>query len=169
MSQLTIRQARPEEAAWLQTSFDTQMGWKKRAGYFAGMGEKQAQGQLILFIATVDDAYVGHLKVVWQPTYPYFRKHNIPEIQDLNVLPAHRRQGIATQLLDTAEATIQQRSSKAGIGFGLYADYGAAQRLYILRGYVPDGQGVYYRGGYPQGGATVRLDDDLVLYLVKAL
>ena len=45
--------------------------------------------------------------------------------------------------------------------------YRAAQRLYVLRGYVPDGNGVYCRGRFPQEGEQVRLDDDLVLYLVK--
>ena len=33
------------------------------------------------------------------------------------------------------------RSPLAGIGFGLYADYGAAQRLYVKCGYLPDGRG----------------------------
>lgn len=29
------------------------------------------------------------------------------------------------------------------MGFGLYADLDAAQRLYIKRGYLPDGRGLY--------------------------
>ena len=54
-----------------------------------------------------------------------------------------------------------------GIGFGVYADYGPAQRLYVRRGYVPDGNGLY-RGTEPvQPGTDVFVDDGLVLYLVK--
>ena len=81
----------------------------------------------------------GISKSSGQPNYPYYQENGIPEIQDLNVLPKFRRQGIATQLLDEAESRIAQRADIVGIGFSLYADYGAAQRLYFLRGYIPDG------------------------------
>jgi len=56
-----------------------------------------------------------------------------------------------------------------GIGFALYADYGRAQRLYVRRGYVPDGRGVAYAGELGVPGQTYRLDDDLVLFLTKPL
>lgn len=36
------------------------------------------------------------------------------------------------------------QSDTIGIGFGLYADYGTAQRMYIKRGFVPDGRGIMY-------------------------
>ncbi|HEU0299590.1 MAG TPA: hypothetical protein VFR37_09055 [Longimicrobium sp.] len=50
-----------------------------------------------------------------------------------------------------------------------YADCGAAQRLYVRRGYVPDGRGIHYDGRPVPGGEHVADDDDLVLYLVKDL
>lgn len=56
-----------------------------------------------------------------------------------------------------------------GIGVGMYADYGAAQRLYVRRGYVPDGRGVSYRDRIVLGGETVVADDALVLHLRKDL
>ena len=145
------------------------MGWHKAAGYFQNVCEQQTAGELLLLLALEAGAYLGHCKLVWQPTYPGFRQRGIPEIQDLNVVRARRRQGLASRLLDEAEARIAIRSRWAGIGFGLYADYGAAQRLYIQRGYVPDGRGVHYKGEPLAAGASCRLDDDLVLYLVKQL
>jgi len=51
----------------------------------------------------------------------------------------------------------------------IYADYGNAQRLYVKLGYIPDGQGVIVGDTYPNAGDRVRLDDALVLYLVKRL
>ena len=93
----------------------------------------------------------------------------IPEIQDLNVIRSRRREGIASWLLDEAEARIVKQARYAGIGFGLYADYGAAQRLYIQRGYVPEGRGIHYRNESLPPGACCTVDDDLVLYLVKPL
>ena len=41
--------------------------------------------------------------------------------------------------MDEAENRIKKYSNMAGIGFGVYKDYGAAQILYINRGYKPDG------------------------------
>ncbi len=164
---IDIRQAKSDDASWLQSSFDTLMGWTKPPAYFEEVCQLQERGEQVLLIATQDSQYAGHLKIVWKPDYPYYREHNIPEIQDLNVRPDVRRQGIATQLLDEAEKRIQKRSPLVGIGFGLYADYGAAQRLYIKRGYVPDGRGVFYHDKPVVPGSSVPVDDDLVLYLVK--
>ncbi len=56
-----------------------------------------------------------------------------------------------------------------GIGFGLYADYGAAQRLYVQMGYVPDGHGLTWNNEPARAGDMVRVDDDLVLWLRKPL
>jgi GNAT superfamily N-acetyltransferase len=164
-----VRQANYVDAGWMQNSFDSLMGWKKSPGYFHNCCDRQAEGQLVLLVAADGDHYAGHVKVVWSPNYPYFRDNNIPEIQDLNVLPGFRRQHVATTLVDTAENLIRQRSKIAGIGVGLYADYGPAQRMYIRRGYVPDGKGITYRDAYVTPGASVAVDDDLVLFFTKQL
>lgn len=166
---VSVRQAAYENADWMQSSFDGLMGWKKPPGYFHNCCDRQAEGQLVLLVAADGDQYAGHVKVVWSPDYPYFRDNGIPEIQDLNVLPTYRRQGVATALVDTGENLIRQRSKIAGIGVGLYADYGPAQRMYVRRGYIPDGKGVTYHDVYVTPGASVPVDDDLVLFFVKAL
>lgn len=166
---VTIRRAGADDALWMQNSFDTQMGWTKRSGYFAECCQKQTMGELVLLVAHEAEVYMGHVKVIWHPNYAHFRDNNIPEIQDLNVLPQFRRQGIATQLVEAAEAIASERSPTVGIGFGLYAGYGPAQRMYILRGYVPDGRGVMVDGEPAQPGSTVQMDDDLVLYLTRRL
>ena len=77
--------------------------------------------------------------------------------------------GIGTQLMDKAENEIAKISTIAGIGVGMTPDYGAAQRLYILRGYIPDGLGLYWKDHHVQYGEAVRVDDDLALYLTKVL
>ncbi len=77
--------------------------------------------------------------------------------------------GAGSALLDAAEATIATRSPIAGIGVGLYAAYGAAQRLYARRGYVPDGRGIMSGGVAVPAGAQVRVDDDLVLMMTRRL
>jgi hypothetical protein len=58
-------------------------------------------------------------------------------------------------------------------GVGLYAGadcgYGPAQRLYIKRGYIPDGKGVTYNYEPTIPGNSHPLDDDLVLWFTKKL
>jgi hypothetical protein len=56
-----------------------------------------------------------------------------------------------------------------GIGVGLYVDYGPAQQLYVKLGYVPDGSGVTHGNKTVPPGATVRVDDDLILWSMKRL
>jgi hypothetical protein len=52
---------------------------------------------------------------------------------------------------------------------GLSSDYGAAQRLYVRRGYIPDGRGIIYRGRTVNFGEAVTADDDLVLCFTREL
>ena len=99
--------------------------------------------------------------------YPPFAEAGIPEIQDLNVLPEFRRQGIATQLLDEVETLAAERSATVGIGVGLHPGYNAAQRLYGKRGYILDGRGITYHDRFLQEGAQLVLDDELVLHFTK--
>ena len=66
-----------------------------------------------------------------------------------------------------AELVVFERSSVVGIGVGMSPDCGTAQRLYALRGYVPDGRGIASGGRTVAPGDTVTVDDDLVLYLTK--
>ena len=122
-----------------------------------------------MYVAFIEERFAGYLTICWTSSYEPFRKEKIPEIVDFNVLPEFRRQGIGTQLMDTAEFEIAEISPIVGIGVGMTSDYGAAQRLYILRGYIPDGRGLWYRGHYLQHGEEITLDDNLALYLTKEL
>lgn len=145
------------------------IGWRKPASQYARYLAEQGRGERVVLVARVEPVFAGYLTILWASTYPPFREAGIPEIQDFNVLPAFRRRGIGGRLMDAAEARIAARSPVAGIGVGLYADYGAAQRLYARRGYLPDGRGLAWRGQPVAPGSTVAVDDDLALYLTRAL
>ena len=165
---LTIRRLEAQDAEPIAAAFQ-QIGWNKSVVQYEQYLAQQANGQRSVLVAFWDQTFAGYLTINWRSEYAPFREQNIPEIQDLNVLPQYRRRGIGTSLMDEAEQLIAQRSPIAGIGVGLYADYGAAQRLYILRGYVPDGKGLVYGHQVVAPGAHVVADDDLVLYLTKVL
>ena len=66
-------------------------------------------------------------------------------------------------------ASQYERSAVAGIGVGLTADYGAAQVLYVKRGYIPDGRGMIQDGKSVQFGETITIGDDQVIYFTKQL
>ena len=65
-----------------------------------------------------------------------------PHLIDLSVLPEYRKQGIATELLDYAEAEAHQRGhERIGLDVGDLADpnYRIAHGIYTRRGYVDTG------------------------------
>lgn len=145
------------------------LGWTKPAAQYVRYLDEQTEGARSVLVARRDGEFLGYLTVLWASDYPAFRDGAIPEIQDFNVLPHARRQGIGSALMDAAEDLIAETSPLAGIGVGLYADYGAAQRLYVLRGYVPDGRGAAWNLVPIVPGQQALVDDDLALYFTKSL
>lgn len=160
-----------KEDSWkvISESFQAQ-GWRNKSKelYLAYFHEQQ-EGKRNVFLAFMDDQFAGYLTILWSSDYLYFKERSIPEITDLNVLKKFQKKGIASKLMDFAEQVVSKKSNIIGIGVGLYQDYGNAQRLYIKRGYIPDGKGVHQNGRFIQGGDTVRVDDDLILCLTKQL
>lgn len=146
-----------------------ELGWHKPASQYERYSMEQMLKIRDMYVAFLDEQFAGYVTIYWQSGYRQFREKNIPEIMDFNVLPKFRRRGIGSQLMDRAEKEIARVSSLAGIGVGMTSDYGAAQRLYVLRGYVPDGNGLFYRGRPVHYGEAIKVDDDLVLYLAKEL
>jgi GNAT superfamily N-acetyltransferase len=146
-----------------------QLGWNKPASQYEHYLREQEQKVREVYVAFVEGKFAGYVTIYWTSSYGPFRESNIPEIMDFNVLPEFRRQGIGTQLMDKVEHEIAKISPIAGIGVGMTPDYGAAQRLYVLRGYIPDGLGLYYRDHHVKYAEEVIVDDDLTLCLTKKL
>lgn len=159
-----IRQATEEDIPALYQIYDT-IG-KKDAGYFENCFDKDC----MILIAAQDQKDVGFGILNFDPKYSLYQKLNIPEIQDLNVIPERRQQGIATQLMEAFEAiALDQGVDQIGISVGLTKDYGPAQRLYFKLGYMPDGNGISYDREGITYGQTYVADDDLCLMMVKDL
>lgn len=107
------------------------------AGYF----ERCFDESRLIVIAAQDGIDCGYGQLNYTPRYNLYKKLSYPEIQDVNVCADHRRRGIATQIIQRLEAAAQERYQGVGISVGVTKDFGAAQRLYIKLGYVPDGFG----------------------------
>jgi GNAT superfamily N-acetyltransferase len=165
---IQIRLLEKSDPPSIAAAFKT-MGWNKSESQYRRYLREQATGTRICFVAIVDGQFAGYVTVNWQPTYAGFVDLNIPEIQDLNVLTTYRRKGVASRLLDRAEGEVACRSGVVGIGVGLHPGYNAAQQLYAKRGYIPDARGITYRNRFVEEGASVVVDDDLVMHLTKQL
>ncbi len=168
MLELQIRLLEASNVEPIVAAFNA-AGWPKPATQYEQYLAEQTERRRTVLVAWLSAAFAGYLTIQWQPDYPPFQRAAIPEIADFNVLPQFRRQGIGTQLMDQAEPLIAERSPEAGIGVGMYPDYGPAQRLYVRRGYVPDGRGLFRAGSWVRPGEQVVVDDDLVLWMTKTL
>jgi len=129
--------------------------------------EAQELGERYVFVAEYEGAYAGYTTLRPQAAAGPFAKEGIPEIVDFNVLEKYRRRGIGSIILDEAERKAGELCNRVCLGVGLYSGYGSAQRMYVKRGYIPDGSGVWYRDKLLAPYADCRNDDDLVLYMSK--
>ena len=161
-----VRLLQAGDADWMDAGFN-EMGWAKPAGYFHSVVDAHVAGFISAWVASVGDDYAGHVKLVWPDRGGRTPPSSWPEVEDLAVISRMRRRGIASYLLDSAEAAAFGRYDIVRIGVGLHPGYRAAQRLYVLRGYVPDARGVTHNGRLVEEGETVPFDDDLVLHLEK--
>src|SRR5579862_4988001 len=140
---VVIRPLREADAVVISAAFE-EIGWNKQvAQYERYYREQQEQARSVL-VAWMEECFAGYLTIMWQSDYPPFREARIPEIVDFNVLKKYWRRGIGTSLMDRAEELIFERHQAAGIGVGMDPNYGAAQRMYVVRGYVPDARGLTY-------------------------
>ncbi|KTD03700.1 Acyl-CoA N-acyltransferase [Legionella geestiana] len=149
------------------------IGWSKPSSLFEQYLKESEAGVRFIWVVFIHDRFAGYITLKWQSQYEFFARDHIPEIMDLNVLASFRKTGVGSMLLDIAEKEAATKSNLVGIGVGLYAGhdggYGSAQRLYVKRGYVPDGKGVTYNYQPTVPGNSYPLDDDLVLWFTKKL
>lgn len=143
--------------------------WTKPRVTFENYWQEQTANERILWLAFHQQQFAGYITLKWDSLYPPFQDKKIPEIMDLNVLPPYRNQGVGSALLDVAEAEASKQHAIVGLGVGLYPDYGSAQKLYIKRGYRPDGLGITWNYQRVIPGSQVCLDDDLILWFTKEL
>ncbi len=144
-------------------------GWNKPVSLYEGYFRDHMKGSRRVLVGLLNGRFAGYLTIHWRSGYPPFRKAGIPEVTDLNVLIRCRRRGIAGKLMDAAEKIIASRSAIAGIGVGLYPDYGSAQAMYVRRGYIPDCRGIWWNDRQLMPGDRAVVDDGLNLFLTKKL
>jgi len=147
------------------------IGDYKDLGYYERSLERQEKGELEIIAAlTREKELVGYCIYNRKPKYAYFKTLELPEIQDLNVLPQFRRKGFGRAvILFCEELARAEKHKEIGIGVGLDQSFGAAQRLYVRLGYMPDGSGISYDRKQIATGEFRPIDDLLCLMMTKVL
>ena len=146
MSELVvIREMQEKDILALDTQF-VQQGWPSRQEILMNYLEEQLVKQRTVFVAEKKATLLGYV----------------------TLLPL-AKQGVGRLLLNRAENVAKSYADTVSLGVGLHPGYGAAQRLYIKQGYVPDGSGVWFQNKQLKPNERCVNDDELVLYLSKKL
>ncbi len=160
------------EEADAQIFYDeyTAQGWHSEVEYYLMRVKDQAEGKCVALTAVYQGSPAGSVYVYLTAHEGPFKGKDWPIIVDFSVLQKYQRKGIGTRLMDVAEQIAGQHADTVCLGVGLCDAYGSAQRMYVKRGYIPDGSGVWYQDKPCIQYETVcTIDDDLVLYLSKSL
>ncbi len=165
---LLIRDMKYEDAQAI-TDAEIAQGWHASVEKYMKRLEDQRTGKAIALVAEYCGEPVGYINVYPDSMWGAFGGKGYPEIVDFGVLEKDRNQGIGTALMDTAERLAANYADTVYLGVGLHSGYGNAQRMYVKRGYIPDGSGVWYCDEVCRPYGECKNDDDLVLYLSKKL
>lgn len=163
-----IRDMRVEDSETIHSE-NISLGWHSDIKIYEQYFCEQENKTRRVFVAVYDGSFAGYTTLRPQAGAGPFANKCIPEVVDFNVFVKYRCKGIGGKLLDAAEKVAAETSDTITLGVGLHSGYGSAQRLYVKRGYIPDGSGVWYKDCQLAQYADCCNDDDLVLYFSKRL
>ena len=158
-----------DKDAQLITEGEIAQGWNASAKKYQTRLRDQREGRAIALAAEYYGEVAGYVNVYPDSVWGAFAGKGLPEIVDFGVLEKYRGRGIGSKLMDVAEKIASGYADEVYLGVGLHSGYGSAQRMYVKRGYIPDGEGVWYGSGVCPQYADCCNDDDLVLYMSKRL
>ena len=147
---------------------EVKQGWNSTPDKYEMRVRDQEEGRCTALTAVYQGNAAGYINVYLKSNEGPFCGKDWPVIVDFGVLEKYRNKGIGSKLMDVAEEIAAGLSDTVCLGVGLHNGYGSAQRMYVKRGYIPDGSGVWYHGKPCTPYDTVYTnDDDLVLFLSK--
>lgn len=165
---ITIR-TMVEADAVIITSEEIAQGWNANLKKYEKRLHDQHERLCISLVSDYLGNVAGYINLYFKIKHGPFKDTNYPEIVDFGVLEKYRRIGIGNKLMDVAEEIALQYSDTVCLGVGLHNGYGSAQRMYIKRGYIPDGSGVWFKNELCMPYSQCENSDDLVLYMSKKL
>ena len=167
--ELLIRSMEEADARAFYDGFTAQ-GWHPDLSVYHRRMQDEAEGKCVTLAAVYRGDPAGFVYLYKDVKEGPFKGKGFPMIVDFNVLQKYQRKGIGGKLMDAAERVAGKYADTVCLGVGLCDSYGSAQRMYVKRGYIPDGSGVWYRDRQcVQYETECTVDDDLVLFLSKEL
>jgi ribosomal protein S18 acetylase RimI-like enzyme len=133
--------------------------------------EGQRRGECVYLIAWDGDQPVGHLnlRVRGRKLPDRARRLRAAQIEDLRVATAHRRRGVASELMRRAEEEAAGRGFRT-LGLGVDIDNVPARRLYRRDGYQESGLGRFVVSyPYIDEDGVERQAHETCTYLIKRL
>ncbi|MBQ9121975.1 MAG: GNAT family N-acetyltransferase [Lachnospiraceae bacterium] len=166
--EIVIRDLQPGDVQVI-TDEEIAQGWQQTTEKYEMRLKDQADGVATALVAEFRGNVAGYINVYPNAKWGPFGNQGYPEIVDFGVLEKFRRNGIGSRLMDVAEQVAGTYADMVYLGVGIHSGYGSAQRMYVKRGYIPDGSGVWYGDKVCPQYAPCSNDDDMVLYLSKQL
>lgn len=165
---MLIRSMKIEDAKIINDTYMS-YGWHPAMETYENYYKEQEEQKRKVFIAEYEGEVCGLCTLVMNPTEGPWAGMGYPEIVDLSVFFHVHKKGIGNKLLDVVEQEAAKVSDMVYLAVGVHSGYGAAQRIYVKRGYMPDGSGVWYQGKQLEQYAPCCNDDDLLLFMSKKL
>ena len=166
--EIILRKMKKEDVINLKKGFENQ-GWHRSTELFESYFLDQKQKDRFVIVAEYEGFVAGYVTLLKHAKHGPFSEKKYPEISDFNVFIKYQNRGIGDKLLNHCEKIAYSFSKVITLGVGLHEGYGPAQRLYVKRGYIPDGSGVWYKDEPLAMNVSCKNNDDLVLYLSKRM
>ena len=115
------------------TSVCQTIGWNDTESKFLNYLREQEEGKRVALIALSNGEFAGCGNIIWASSYIPFREKGIPEISDLNALPQFRLRGVATAILDQAEALLRNYLIRQGLVSGFMLIMGRSANVCAQR------------------------------------
>lgn len=165
---IVIRDLQQSDAQII-TDEEIAQGWDASVEKYEMRLKHQAEGRSISLVAEYKGNIAGYINIYPNSEWGAYANRGYSEIIDFGVLAKYRNNGIGSKLMDIAEQIAFSYADVVYLGVGLHSGYGSAQRMYVKRGYIPDGSGIWYKDEICKQNANYCNDDDLVLYLSKRI
>ena len=161
----TVRAMCESDAAAFDYEY-TLSGEVKSGETFNTLYARQRLKKANVYVAEFEGKLLGYIVVSYETTV---KGEVLVHIEDLFVLPLFRKCGVGKSILDYAEREIMRRYDKAHASIGIGSKFGAAQRLFVKNGYIPDGMGARFNGRVLPDGAQATNIRSLCLKYTKEL
>jgi len=141
---------------------------KKPERYFDRLKDV-ADGKCVSLVAEYKGNPVGYINVYLDSKWGAFANKGWPEIIDLRVLEKYQKHGIGNILMQISEDISKKYSDYVYFGVGVNSNYGSAFRMYVKRGFIPDGTGLWSNDDHLENYTDIKYDDETIIYMSKKL